>query len=381
MNFVFYGVAVLFIGQSLMCLFHLRWARRLPPLVSTPLRAPVPRPCCSVVLPARNEADRIEQTIRRLLNQTEIEIELIVVDDRSSDGTGEIVASLARTNPRIQLRRVDVLPDGWLGKCHACHLAAQVATAEWLLFTDADCWLQPDVIARAWHAANEHAADHITLTPGVALENAMVRAWHLMFLTSTLSWIAGVNRDRAKAYLGVGAFNFVRATAYHACGGYEALRMTVVDDVKLGLLLRRAAQRTRAFLGADDVECHWGTTVREMTRIMEKNFFAVIDYRTGPGLVGAILAAFVFCVLALGLFAGTAAGLVAALSPLTLILPAALVARRIGWRWQDAIAAPLMFPVFVYALFNSMFVTLRQGGIRWRDTFYPLTELRAHNVR
>jgi glycosyltransferase involved in cell wall biosynthesis len=336
---------------------------------------------CSVVLPARNERERVARTITTLLNQVDVAIELIVVDDRSTDGTAEILAQLASDDSRIHVERVETLPPGWLGKCHACYRGALAATDEWLLFTDADCWLKPDVIARAIQAAERHAADHITLTPGFAPENARVRAWHLMFLISALSWIAGVNRDRPKAHLGAGAFNLMRTAAYRECGGYAALRMTVVDDVKLGLLLRRAGKRTRAFLGGDDVECHWGATLRDIVRIMEKNFFAVIDYRTGLGICGAIFMFSVFAIIILGLFAGSAAGIMAAISPLSFALPAAFVARRIGWPRRDALGTPFIFPVLLYALFNSMWVTLRQGGIRWRGTFYPLAELRKKGVR
>jgi hypothetical protein len=78
---------------------------------------------------------------------------------------------------------------------------------------------------------------------------------------------------------------------------------------------------------------------------------------------------------------GTAAGLAAGLSPLSLILPAGILARRLGWSWPCAVCMPFMSPVFLYALLNSTFVTLRQGGIRWRDTFYPLDALRAGTVR
>ena len=81
----------------------------------------------------------------------------------------------------------------------------------------------------------------------------------------------------------MGEFNLVHAPAYRACGGYEALRLTVVDDLRLGLLLRRAGKRTRGFLGGDDAECHWGTTVRGMVQIMEKNYFAAAGLPGGGG--------------------------------------------------------------------------------------------------
>ena len=108
----------------------------------------------------------------------------------------------------MRATRVEHLPEGWLGKSHACHVGASVATGDWLLFTDADCWLKPDVIARALRVAARDAADHITLTPGVAAETLGAQAWHLAFLGSLANWMSGVNRDRPGAHLGIGAFNW-----------------------------------------------------------------------------------------------------------------------------------------------------------------------------
>ena len=151
--------------------------------------------------------------------------------------------------------------------------------------------------------------------------------------------------------------------------------------MRLGLLLCRAGKRTRGFLGVDDVECHWGTTVGSMVKIMEKNYFAALDFRVWLVLAGSLAVILVTCILVTGLLTGTAAGLAAGLSPLSQILPAAILARRLGWSWPCAVYMPFMFPVFLYTLLNSTFVTLRQGGIRWRDTFYPLDTLRARTVR
>jgi cellulose synthase/poly-beta-1,6-N-acetylglucosamine synthase-like glycosyltransferase len=377
---VFGGTAGLFLFWTLFSLWHIRWVRRLPALDK--LTSPTePRVRCSVVIAARDEEARIEETIRHLLVQRGAEFEFIVVDDRSTDRTSEILRRLAKEDPRLQVRRVDVLPEGWLGKCHACHLGASVATGDWILFTDADCWLKPDVLKRALCVADREGADHITLISGLALGSAGLKASHLMFLISLANWISGVNRDRPKSFLGIGAFNLVRTTAYRQCGGYEALRLTVVDDVKLGLLLRRAGNRTRAFIGSDDVECHWGTTAWSMVKIMEKNYFAALDYRTEVVVAGSVFVTLVLAIVVCGLASGTVAGLAAALSPLSLILPAAILARRLGWSWSTAIYVPFMFPLFLYILLNSAIVTLRQGGIRWRETFYPLAILRAGNVR
>jgi hypothetical protein len=273
------------------------------------------------------------------------------------------------------------LPEGWLGKCHACHVGASAATGEWILFTDADCWLTTDMIARAVRVAEREGVDHITLTSGLSSKSRGLMASHLVFLMGTASWFAAANRDRPKSGLGFGAFNLVRTAAYRQCGGYAALRLTVLDDVKLGLLLRRAGKRTRGFIGGEDVECHWGTSAWSIVKIMEKNYFAALDYRTVLVLAGSLAMVLFSTILVFGFLSGTAAGLAAACSPLSLIVPGVILARRLGWSCYSAMLIPFLFPVFHYALLNSAYVTLRLGGIRWRETFYPLDKLRAGNVR
>ena len=146
-SLVFSGTAALFLAMTLAALWHLRWVRRLPALKTSaaPERSassPEGLTRCSVVIAARDEEARIEGTLRGLLAQRGVEAEFILVDDQSTDRTGEILRRLAKEDARVQVKRVDVLPEGWLGKCHACHLGASAATGDWILFTDADCWLK-----------------------------------------------------------------------------------------------------------------------------------------------------------------------------------------------------------------------------------------------
>ena len=384
MTFIYLGTAALFAVGASAALWHLRWLRRLPPLDSlAPDEAASSqvKVHCSVIVAARDEEARIEQTVRRLLAQQGVELELIVVDDRSTDRTGEILEQLAKGDSRLRVMRINALPEGWLGKCHACHVGASAAKGEWILFTDADCWSKPDVLLRAIRAAELERADHVTLTPGRTTTNLGVRASALLFHLSCVNLISGVNRDRPKSHLGLGAFNLVRTTAYRQCGGYEALRLTVLDDVKLGLLLRRSGKRTRAFLGADDLEAHWGTNAFCTIKLMEKNYFAALEFSLPLALgVGAFIT-LLMSVVVLGAVSGASFGLAAALSPLCLVVPAAILARRIGWSWSVALGVPFVVPVFLCALLNSTAKTLWHGGILWRDTFYPLETLRAGRVR
>jgi len=376
----------MFLFLTLSALWHLRWVGRMPAWEAlaangTRCRSATQPVRCSVVIAARDEAARLEGTVRRLLAQEGVEAEFLIVDDRSTDGTGGILRRLAKEDSRVKWKRVEELPDGWLGKCHACHVGAGAATKDWILFTDADCWFKPDVIARAALVAERDGADHVVIFPGMDVTSLPARALHLLFLTSISNWFSGANRDRPKAHIGSGAFNLVRAAAYRQCGGYEALRLTVLDDVKLGLLLARAGKRTRAFLGAEDVECHWGTSVRSMVKLLEKNHFAALDFRLELALAASAAMALYFAIIVVGLMSGTAAGLAAALAPLMLIAPASLLARRLGWSWSCALIVPFTLPVMLYSLVNSTWLTLSQGGVRWRETFYTLETLRAGMVR
>jgi hypothetical protein len=387
-DFLFGAVAFAWITAAASALWHLRWARRLPALAelldSVAAKAPSAETKhwrVSVVLAARNEAGRIENTVRRLLAQRDVELEIIVVDDRSSDGSDEILRRLAEKDARLRVLRIETLPEGWLGKCHACHLGAAAATGDWILFIDADCWLKPDVLLRTLLVGESEQAGHVTLAPSVPRERISGQAFHLAFAITVANMMSAANRDRPRAYVGIGAFNLVRAEAYRTCGGYEALRLTVVDDMKLGLLLRRAGQRTRAFFAGDDLECHWGATAWQVARLLEKNYFAVLDYRlwlAAPFVACGMLA---WMLALIGPFTGTVAGLAAGAGFMSLSLPAMVQARRLGWSLTLAPLAPLVFGLMFYAMANSIIVTLRQGGVRWRDTFYSLGDLRGGNVR
>jgi len=130
---LFGGVAALFLAMTFAALFHLRWARRLPSLneltAAPRIEEGSVEPRCSIIVAARDEEARIESTVRHLLVQSGVQIEVIVVDDRSTDRTSEILRRLAAEDGRVRVKRVNALPAGWLGKCHACHIGANVATA------------------------------------------------------------------------------------------------------------------------------------------------------------------------------------------------------------------------------------------------------------
>ncbi len=375
------ALALLFAAIAGSKLASQRWAHPLPSLDALPPDAAAAEARVSVIVPARDEADTIETSVRRLLAQRGAAIEVIVVSDRSVDATPAIVARLAGEDPRVRLVEVSTLPERWLGKTHALHLGSQAATGDWLLFTDADCLLRPDVIARALRVAARDGVEHVALSPAPITATVGGYAWHYVFLAGLADWFARANRDVPGGYVGFGAFNMVRASTHRAFGGHEPLRLTILDDVRLGLLVRRAGGRCRAFLGGEDVRCHWGTTLGEGIRLTEKNYFAATHYR--GGVVGFLVVVIVLLWVGVwtALASGTVLGLMAGCSGGLLALPALVFSRRLHWPIAGAFLAPFVHTIAAYAIVRSAVLTLRRGGVRWRDTFYPLAELRAGDLK
>jgi hypothetical protein len=338
-------------------------------------------PTCTVVVAARDEQAGIEATVRGLLAQEGVDLRVVVVDDRSTDQTGTILRAVAATDPRLSVVRIDHLPAGWLGKCHALHAGATLAATEWLLFADGDVRLSPDTVARAVRRAQEDEADHLTLVPGVRGATLVGAAGHLLLNLSLARRAEATNRDCAVVHLGVGAFNLVRTSAYRALGGHAPLRMEVVDDLKLALLVKRAGGRSRAYFAPRDVDADWCASLLGLVRDLEKNHFAVTGYRLAPVLAGALVMALFWVGALVGPWAGTTAGLAAGLGLAALILPAAVAAVRLRTSVASAILVPLLLPLLGISLVNSTVRTLWRGGVRWRETFYPLAALRAGLVR
>jgi hypothetical protein len=357
--------------------------RRLGRLAALPPRAPGAAPCLSLVVAARDEARGIEPAVRSMLAQDYPALELVVVDDRSTDGTGALLDRLAAADSRLTVVHVEQLPPGWLGKNHALQLGAGRAAGEWLLFTDADVHFAPGALGRAVRYAEERGLDHLAVAPALDMPGLMLRVFGLHFIQSFLAfarpWRA---RDpRSWFFVGVGAFNLVRRAAYEAVDGHRRLALRPDDDMKLGKVLKRAGFRQDALWGHGAVRVAWYHSVRELARGLEKNMFAGIEYSRLLSLAGGLvqLAGGVAPPVLLALTTGPARALLAAQVAVSLGLMA-WTARRTGEHPALALAYPLAVLLFVFLLWRTMALNLVQGGIRWRGTFYPLDCLRDNRV-
>jgi glycosyltransferase involved in cell wall biosynthesis len=383
MNLALWIIGALWTAHALVALVAIPLVPRLP------RRTPASPPRIAAIVAARDEQGRIADTIRRLLAQTGVELRVYAVDDRSRDRTPAVLHELTREDDRLTPLRIDHLPDEWLGKCHACHTAATRALEgdppEWLLFIDADVWLEPDTLARAVAEAERSGAGHVTMLPGFARSEGLGPAAVLAALTPFMTRAAMANLALPGQQVGIGGFNLLRRDVYERFGGHEPLRLEIVDDLYLAVLSTRAGSRTRVLRAFHDLEVEYAVSLEHLLAVTRKNNYAIFRFR--PILASLAILAFVAAWLAAALgwiwsaAAGGLGGYAALAGLLTTILPAAIGARLIGWPLHHAALAPLAQLALPAMLANSMIATHREGGVRWRETLYPLKLLRARRVR
>jgi hypothetical protein len=328
-------------------------------------------PRVSVIVPARDEALHLEASVQSRLLEGYPDVELVVVDDRSTDGTGTIAEGLAVADPRVRVVHVTELPHGWLGKVYAMARGLERATGEWVLFSDADIVVRPGTLRRVMADAERRSLDFVTVFPGIELTGfALALTLGPLFRVLVLGSRPWAVRDPASsAFMGVGAFNLVRRAALDRTEGLEWLRLETGDDVALGAMLKRSGARCEVWLGGDEVRLEFYPSWRAMVRAVEKN---------GGGAPFLALAAVValVVVLELGFLGGVIVGgpwLAAALAGLVGSgLLAHAVARWLSVPSQASVIAAVGALPFAFVMLRSATLALVRGGVRWRDTFYPL---------
>ena len=341
-------------------------------------------PKVSVVVPARNEAMRLEEALSSLANLDYPDLEVIAVDDRSTDGTGAIMDRVAAREPRVRSLHIAELPEGWLGKCHAMQAGARHADGEILLFTDGDVVFAPDTLRLAVRYLLARKLDHLALLPGLVpggyWEDAAKSYFAMLFIVGVKAWAAGsASKD---VYVGIGAFNLLRRTAYETIGGHETLRLEVADDLMLGKKLKQAGFRQEALTASDHLRLRWQEGVGGFIRGIEKNGFAALGYSIPFLLLVTVLVFLFYAVPYLGVLSFRDARVSGyAISVLLMhgIFGYFASFQRNGWLLAPVLPAAAM--LYLYALWRSAVITLRRGGVRWRDTFYPLEVLKRRPGR
>ncbi len=340
-------------------------------------------PRISILLAARDEAEKMPAALVSLLKLNYPNYEVIAVDDRSTDATGKILDEFAARDARLKAIHVAELPKGWLGKPHALASAYEKASGEWLIFTDADVHFAPDLLRRAVTYMARERLDHLTLLVRLDLrgfwEPVALGYLGVIFAMGTHPW--KTSDAKSKAYMGVGAFQMIRRATYEAIGTHRRLAMEVVDDMKLGKLVKMGGFRSMAAPSEHLMNVRWQEGFGNIVKGLTKNMFAGFSFSAAQALAAmcGVFALSVAPVLGV-IFARGVAQIAAAVAVIAaMIFEALLMPRARASRWFGVTHA-LGALVICYIILRSMIVTLGRGGVVWRGTFYPLEELRRGQV-
>ncbi len=388
-----------------------------PRLLALPADGPVPR--LTVIAPACNEEETVDAAMKTLLAVDYPDLEIIAVDDRSTDRTGSILDALSNSRPaageerssvpverpasreerssvpierpasreessalrveRLRVVHVRELPPGWLGKNHALHVASQQATGDFILFTDADVRFEPTALRRAVRYAVDRNLDQLCVFPDLELEamieTATVGVFGMMYLLHT--GFSSAADPRSKSHIGIGAFNLVRAAFYRTMGGHASLPLDVLDDVKLGKRLKESGARVGIAIGTGAVRVRWIAGIGGFVRGMTKNLFSAFRYSLVRTFGGILVVLLMCCWPVAGVFLGPLGPrLLCGATLLAMVVGGAVQPIARGLRRLNGLFFPLGGVVFCAALIRSAVLTLARGGIEWRGTFYALKDLR-----
>ena len=341
------------------------------------------QPSVAVVVPARNEAGTIERCLLSLLAQDYPNLQIFAVDDRSTDATGTIMDRIMTRSDRLRVLHVTELPPGWLGKTHAMWRGGAETQSDWILFTDGDVIFRPDALRRTLAYAETTQCDHLVIFPTLIMKGFGERMMLGFFgLASSLllrPW--KVKDPKARDFIGAGAFNLIRRSAYEELGTYRALRMEVIDDLKLGEAVKQHGLRQDCVVGTNLVRVRWAEGGLGVVRNLRKNMFSLLHFKWWL----AALATVATGVYQLGPWAGiilapgiTKIGFAVAIFSIALLYWR--MGRQFGLSPWFFLTHPLSTVMFIFTLLNSAVSSLVHGGVVWRGTTYPLEEIRAYTA-
>lgn len=375
------------------------WALRAVNVALTPRFVPrlpkgsagrAPASFVSVVVPARNEARDIRAATLSKLAQDDGSFEVVVVDDRSEDGTGRILAELASSDPRLVVVNGVEPPADWLGKPHALHQGAAAARArertDWLLFADADVHFSPDAVRRATAFAEQRGVAFLTLMPRLVTESfaekLLIAAVPDFGFAYFPGWAFNVPALRRWGG-GAGAFNLIRRGLYDDLGGHAALRNSVVDDIQLGRSAKKSGAPCLLALGLDAVSVRMYHGFRETLNGFTKNGYFGLGANvllallllagfTAEGLLPfAVLAAFLA-----GVPVPETPLLLAAAGAASALLVRASVQRLLGYSSWVVLLHPVWVIAVAFVFLRSTVLNGVLGRNVWRGRVRDVRTLR-----
>jgi len=356
--------------------------RRCPVLRPTDA-VPPDAPLISIILPARNEAAHIERCVRSLLAQSYPQLEVIVVDDGSSDATPAILARLAASDDRLRVVRGGPLPRGWTGKNHAIAVGMQHVRGAWLLFVDADVSLHPSALSAAYLAARAHGAAMLSLWAYQELGSFWERVAQPVIVGMSHAidpFQRTSNRRYPNAAFANGKFILAERSAYEHVGGHAAVREEVLEDQVLSGRFKHAGYHMLMLDGTQVLSTRMYTSLAGIWEGWSKNNFLTLQ-RSFLMLFGSVVAVYVitispFLMVLWALIEFKFSQQV--FDPLVINLVAILVLLVTRWRARYYFDTPLRYYlwhpigglIFIGIFLNSAYQHTWGHGVTWKGRRY-----------
>lgn len=379
--FVILSTLALFTGLFITYWLHSRGGFGIQLIPAEPPNIPV---LISIIIPARNEARNIRRCVDALLDQTYPEIELIVIDDRSTDGTSRILEEIQVQDSRLIIVPGSDLPSGWAGKPHALVQGVAESQGEWLCFVDADTFAAPELIASAFAAAQEHNADLYTALTQQELGSFWEKVvLPLVFTGLSFGFPADKVNDPARPEaIANGQFIFIKRAVYEAVGGHRAVFNRIDEDKAFAEVVKGAGYRLIFADGGDLVRTRMYTSFPELWEGWTKNIFLGLRDRLGLLTFGAMVAVLGALALPFWLFAGllwvvAGGGISAVIVTLeSMLVWGYLLYQRVRATQAFeistgyALTLPLGAAVFAAMMFASAFKVVSGRGVTWKGRRY-----------
>lgn len=339
-------------------------------------------PTLSVIVAAKDEEKAIYKSVSSQLQQDYPNVEWILVDDRSTDRTLNLMKQLEKKDTRVHVISIEHLKDGWLGKNHALYEGYKQAKGKILLFTDADVIFErTDVFARSVTAMNKQKVEHLTMAPSLRAESFLLQAFIGFFLFGFHYFKRPhlANNDRSSVAMGVGAFNLIKRTAYETIGTHKAIAFRPDDDLQIGIQIKQHGLKQRFFTGIDDLSVEWYPSLKEAIKGLEKNMFAGLHFKYYMVFV-AIFGVFLsqtFPFLALFFTTGPTFFLYICSIILLFIIYLQIIHLFTSFSKRTVFLFPISSLLFIYTIIRAIFLMLYRGGIVWRGTTYTLDEFKT----
>lgn len=363
------------IGATIYLLIN---SRKVTYLKDVVLPAPMEEPAVAIIIGVKDEEAEVEKALTSVCQLDYANASIIVINDRSTDRTPEILQKIAASNSTISVLTIQELPEGWLGKNHALYQGYKATSTQWMLFTDADVLFHKPALKKAIHFATQKQLDHLVVLPEItspsALFKSVMKTFSIMLEIRQRPW--DVSNPETDASIGVGAFNLVKRHAYEKIGTHSAFSLRPDDDLKLGERIKAAGLKQDVVYGEGEISLAWYATLNEFIRGLMKNTFSVFNYHLPTALAMAVATLLVFVIpVPLAVISGKS-GWAMAIGILTAQIILMVGKSGIHGKWWHALLIPFAGLVMVYIIAKSAILTLQQGGIYWRNSFYSLKELR-----